>query len=438
MDDVQPQPARPLRVLVLDGQYCHALAAVRSLGRGGAEVTVASHKPRAQGFASRWARHRIVSPAPTTEPGPYAEWLLETLRRGRYDATACFEEATADILSRHRETVQKWTGCPLPPREIFLAASRKDRIARLASQLGVAVPATHEIERLEDVAALTGTLRFPVIAKGVASSGSQQVELVRRPDDLLPTVRRLAALRRDPALPLPIVQEYIDGVGYGLTALARRGEAVAVFMHRRQGEHDVARGVRLAHGATGAVSVDEPELRRAGLTILQALCWDGIAMVEFRRSHHDGRFYLMELNPRFVGSLELAIAAGVDLPWLYAQLAAGRPVVGPNRYRVGLRYRWLVSKNIAKLFENPFEYSWAALSALRPDTRTDLVWSDPGPHWSQLRNALWFAREYVRGSLHGRRSPVDPPSLPAGAVASETPAAPPGPRVEEAAPRARA
>jgi predicted ATP-grasp superfamily ATP-dependent carboligase len=348
------------------------------------------------GFASRYATHRLLCPSPVLEPQAYTDWLLETLRRCRYEATLCFEEATADLLSRHRDRVQKLTGCPIPPREIFLAAARKDRVARLAAQVGVPVPTTHELERLADAPALAEKLEYPVVVKGVHSSGSQQVELVRDRSQFVATVERLAALRTDPALPLPIVQDFIAGEGYGLTALVRRGEPIAVFMHRRLGEHDVSRGVRFAHGATGAQSVDEAELRQAGLTLLHALCWDGIAMVEFRRHRRDGRFYLMEINPRFVGSLELAIAAGIDFPWLYAQLAAGRPVLGPNRYRVGLRYRWLLSKNVAEVFENPFGSLVGALSVLRPDTRCDLSLRDPRPHVSQLRNALWLAKQHLR------------------------------------------
>ena len=418
--NLPPSPPPSLRVLVLDAQYCHALAAVRSLGRSGAVVTVASHKARAMGFASRYATARFQCPSPNVERQAYTEWLLDTLRRHRFDATLAFEEATADILSQNREAVQRLTGCPMPAREVFLAASRKDRIARLANQLGVPVPTTHELERVEDAAALAGQIPFPVIVKGVHSSGSQQVELVRDPARLVETVERVAALRRDPSMPLPIVQQYVEGSGYGLTALVRRGQPVAVFMHRRLGEHDVAQGVRFAHGATGAESVDEPELRSSGAAILQALCWDGIAMVEFKRSRRDGRFYLIEVNPRFVGSLELAIAAGVDLPWLFAQMAAGRPIIGPNRYRVGLRYRWLLSKNVAVVFENPVGYALGALSALLPGTRTDLSWRDPRPHWSQIRNAAWWVRDYL-GARHRGHGGARQPARSASASESAAP-----------------
>jgi predicted ATP-grasp superfamily ATP-dependent carboligase len=385
-----------LRVLVLDGQHGHALAAIRSLGRRGAFVAVASHRRQAMGFASRFCSAALHTPAPGLESAAYVDWLLETLRHGRYDATLCFAAHTADLVNQHRDRVQKLTGCPMPARDIFLAADRKDRVTRLGRQIGVPVPFTYELERIEDAAGIARAMDFPVVVKGVRGSRGQQVEIVRKPAELMDAVRRVAALRRDVNEPLPIVQEYIEGRGYGLTALVRRGEPIAVFMHKLLAEHDVRRGTRWAHGAVGAQSVEEPELRHSGLAVLQALCWDGIAMVEFRRSSRDGRFYLMEVNPRFAGSLDLAIAAGIDFPWLYSQWGAGRPILGPNRYRVGLRYRWILSKSMAPARENPVRFAFGTAAALLPGTRTDLTWRDLGPHWQQLRNVAAWARDSRR------------------------------------------
>ena len=144
-------------------------------------------------------------------------------------------------------------------------------------------------------------------------------------------------------------------------------------------------------------------------------------MVEFRRSARDGRFYLMEVNPRFVGSLDLAVAAGVDLAWLYVQLAAGRPIVGPNRYRVGLKYRWLLSKNVAGVFENPIGWTLGALSLLRPDTRCDISLRDPGPHWSHLRDAAWWMRTHFFSRRPSTHDSVPAPAKAPSAAAAEVP-----------------
>ena len=54
-------------------------------------------------------------------------------------------------------------------------------------------------------------------------------------------------------------------------------------------------------------------LRRAGLAILRALKWHGVAMVEFLR-RPDGALVFMEVNGRFWNSLPLAVYAGRRFP----------------------------------------------------------------------------------------------------------------------------
>jgi len=51
----------------------------------------------------------------------------------------------------------------------------------------------------------------------------------------------------------------------------------------------------------------------------------------------------MEVNGRFWGSLQLAVDAGVDFPFLACELAQGRRASGPSPYRIGIRSRWRLS-----------------------------------------------------------------------------------------------
>lgn len=64
-------------------------------------------------------------------------------------------------------------------------------------------------------------------------------------------------------------------------------------------------------------------------------------MVEFRIAP-DGTPYLMEVNGRFWGSLQLAIDCGIDFPWLLYELTQDLPVTQPQSYAVGRRLRWLL------------------------------------------------------------------------------------------------
>ena len=52
--------------------------------------------------------------------------------------------------------------------------------------------------------------------------------------------------------------------------------------------------------------------------------------------------YLIEANPRFWGSLQLAIDAGVDFPYLLYQVAMGAVPDPLTNFRIGVKSRWLL------------------------------------------------------------------------------------------------
>jgi len=109
----------------------------------------------------------------------------------------------------------------------------------------------------------------------------------------------------------PIVQEYIDGPEYGFFALYNKGKLKAKFQHRRTLSFSYQGGVSACRQAVRIKALDE-----LGTKILGSLNWHGPAMVECKFDQKEKKFKLIEINPRFWGSLPLAIQAGVDFPYL--------------------------------------------------------------------------------------------------------------------------
>ena len=71
-------------------------------------------------------------------------------------------------------------------------------------------------------------------------------------------------------------------------------------------------------------------------------------MVEWKVDLRDGRPKLMEINPRFWGSLELAVRSGVNFPSLYADADRGCIMMRPDTYRTDVRCRWLIPGDILR------------------------------------------------------------------------------------------
>jgi predicted ATP-grasp superfamily ATP-dependent carboligase len=83
------------------------------------------------------------------------------------------------------------------------------------------------------------------------------------------------------------------------------------------------------------------EVVDAALRLLAAFEYRGLSQVEFKRDPRDGRFKLMEINPRLWQWHGLAAACGVDLPRLaYADLTGERV---PEARMDGHGKRWAIT-----------------------------------------------------------------------------------------------
>lgn len=71
------------------------------------------------------------------------------------------------------------------------------------------------------------------------------------------------------------------------------------------------------------VTVDAPEVAELSRRLLRAFNYRGFVGVEFKFDARDHTFRVMETNPRTVSGNQLAISAGVDLPWIGYQYLTG-------------------------------------------------------------------------------------------------------------------
>jgi predicted ATP-grasp superfamily ATP-dependent carboligase len=176
-----------------------------------------------------------------------------------------------------------------------------------------------------------------------------------------------------------MLQEYVPGEAYGFFALFNQGKVRATFMHRRIREYPVTGGP-----STTAESVYDPELKALGLRLLEALNWHGVAMVEFKKDSRDGGFTLLEINPKFWGSLGLAIASGVDFPYLAARMAVEGDVEPVSDYRVGVRFRWPLPDDVLHVLANPRAAAAFLRDSFDRNVRSDLSLSDARPNLFQV------------------------------------------------------
>jgi predicted ATP-grasp superfamily ATP-dependent carboligase len=248
-------------------------------------------------------------------------------------------EISMSAVLKHREEFKNFH-LPFPEFSTFDALTDKWNLMRLAQRLNITIPQTHYIADARSLQRVYPNLKFPVVLKPYRSkmwtNGRCTAASVRYAESVRELERTVAQYEYFGSNPF-LLQEYISGQAHGIFALYNQGKLVASFAHRRLRENPPSGGVSVL-----CESVEKnPKAWRMAKTLLDHMAWHGVAMVEFKISS-DGTPYLMEVNGRFWGSLQLATDAGVDFPWLLYQMATGRAVDPVNGYATGVRSRWLL------------------------------------------------------------------------------------------------
>lgn len=271
----------------------------------------------------------------------------------------------------------------------------KGKLMRLAAELGVQFPRTVFVDEPCSFD-LASVREFPVVLKPRLSKIdlgntwiSTSVAVARNESELADFLHSRPEFR-DHAF---MLQEFVPGTGAGVFALYDNGREVATFAHKRLREKPPSGGVSVLSES----AVPSPLALQMSRKLLGAVGWHGVAMVEMRVTP-DGQPYLMEVNTRLWGSLQLAIDAGVDFPWLLYQVSTGQPVAESQPFTAGKRLRWWLG-DLDSLYLYLRDLRIPLLAKLRriaafltPDlgrTRHEVFrWNDPAPAWHELK--VWI------------------------------------------------
>jgi biotin carboxylase len=248
------------------------------------------------------------TPSPFENPGHYAQAVGDIARKQGVKLIMPAHEDFA-VLDQFRDAL---------PRDVTIAAPKgsdrcnvldKWKLIERAAVAGVRVPETHAPESIEEADQLFARACTPVIIKPRRGNGGKGVILIRDAREGAFKYRDL--VRRFGLEPpsLPLVQQYIPGALFGSCFIAIDGEVRACFIERY---------LRCKQAGFGTSVFREPafsaEILHATRRLCRELKWTGIAHLDFVADGTGSKAYLLEMNPRFWGALDLAVKNGFDFP----------------------------------------------------------------------------------------------------------------------------
>jgi predicted ATP-grasp superfamily ATP-dependent carboligase len=352
---------RKVKIIVTDADTRLALYVIRSLGRRGYYITALNNKKDSGtvlGFFSKYTKNKasLIGNNKTEK----LKELIELCKD--HDIIIPISTRSISFINKHKNLLKKHIKFLIPDSAPFKIASDKYLTKKIALKNKIFTPKIYEISKNE-LNKKIKDINFPVVIK----FKDEKRNIYWRPQDRYVIVYNkkefIKKFNEFNKIGKILVEEYISGQGYGFSALFdEKSELKAFFCHKRLREYPVTGGP-----STFCQSIKDKKLVKLGEKILKDLNWKGVAMVEFKLDNKDNKFKLLEINPRFWGSLPLAIVSGVDFPNLIVDSILNKKYKIQN-YKSGVKLKFIIfdilsvkdiflkTKNFKFLFYYLFEF----------------------------------------------------------------------------------
>lgn len=374
---------------------------------------VVSSDPKDITFNSRYCQHKEVVANPLKESDKTVQDLVKLGERFSEKPVLFYGDDTMLLLiSRNRKLLAKYYRFLLPEPDVVEGLVDKIQFARLSDSLGFTVPRTIVSNQIKNIGDVMKYLSPPGILKPkthiewfrsntIMENGGKPRKALKFNDlDEFKYLYNSIKKFTDEF----VIQEYIEGGAdniYSFHAyLNAHLEPLAYYVGRKIRTYPKESGV-----STYIELVEEPEVVRLGLDILKKLNFVGIVKIDFKRDIRRGRFYLLEINPRFNLWNYLGAVCGINLPLIVFFNLLGQNSIHYEDYRTDVR--WLSFGSDLRTFlrdyrkEDNLSIGGWLLSFKGKKIYDIFSWRDPYPliiSFSHYLKALF--RRIVKKILH--------------------------------------
>lgn len=399
-----PVPASELPAAVVLTVSPTGLAVARSLAPRGVAVYGVDSERREIGHFSRWFRRDPRFAYLPHGPELLRELLAFGAAQPRKPVLFIAGDPYMDWVAENHEALREHFVLP--------ESMRPEGVARLVNkrscyehflELGIEMPKTFFPTNAAEAAEAAREIRYPAIVKPEVAHlvrkqlGGQKLVEVNDADALVRWWQQLHDWGTD-----SVLQEVIVGpeanIFVGALYVDADLEVRSLFTACKTRQYPPWFG----SGSYMEASWN-PEIAELSTALVKKAAYRGVCGTEYKYDPRDGRWKLIELNPRPTLWYSLARAAGVDVPWdAYCDLI-GRP--NPiHRDCQDDRVRWqLLVRDVVSAwhFKKSGELSWPDFlrTVIDPRSKDYAVLSlrDPGTALGYPVNTLWKYLAFVRG-----------------------------------------
>lgn len=258
----------------------------------------------AQGFYSYNVKKSFV--VPRAKSDKYIDRLLSISKEEKIDMIIPCSDDEVHIISKNKNSFDEiGVRTSVPEYNILKIAYDKRQTIEFARENDILHPRTFFVENIEEI---PRDIAFPLVIKPRSAQFAKGIHYVDTFEEL---EERFNEVKKD--FGIPLIQEYIpgeEGSVYTLGSLFNQGECVCKIVQRKLKENPPTGGA-----ATVGITEENKEVEKIGINLLEKMNWHGLAAVELKKHKRNGKYYLMEINPRYWGYGYLSTYAGLNFPY---------------------------------------------------------------------------------------------------------------------------
>ena len=363
--------------IVIEG-HVQGLSNTRSLGELGIPVYVVDTVHCLAQHSKYCKKYFKCPPFNTSE---FIDFLLSLAKKERLEGWLLIgsNDHIVENLSLNQDRLQPYYKMLVPNKSKLYDIINKKTLLMVAKNCGTSIPDTCYPENLDEAK----RFRYPLLVKGNLGLSFYKATHKKaiQVDDYPSLQRVINQLHNTINFNDVMIQELIPSSSnnrvVSFTCFAENGNIKTFWMGQKLREHPVRYGT-----ATFAQSVYIDDILNEAAPLVKALDYTGVCEIEFMLDNRDGKYKLIEINPRTWLWVGLAKACGIDYAKMVYRYVNGLSQEYPQQYEIGTKWiNWITdvffsSKAIHKKVFSFNEY----LSSLSGRKITAIWnWKDPWP-----------------------------------------------------------
>lgn len=380
-----------MSVIVTNASGAKALIVTRSLGRNEIDVITTDCERFSAAFFSKYSKRHFLCPSPLKNPLEFINVLEKYVKNKRINVLMPINSIETLLISKYKSRFEPYINVPFADYTKMMQLHNKEQLMNIATELDLPIPKTHTIKNVNEIQNIAETIEYPVVIKLRDATSSKGIQYAYSKDEFVYNYKHLIQKYNLNCSSYPLIQEYIPGNGYGVSVLFNQGELRALFTHKRLREYPITGGP-----STLRVSVRQPEMEKIAIELLEYMNWHGLAMVEFKLDERTNKPVLIEVNPRFWGSINQAIVSGVDFPYLLYKIATEGDIKPFFNYKIGVKTRFLM--NDLRVLLSPLKHPHNRIQILK-DILTFGELSDDIITYRDILPSIFFVHKNVKSLI---------------------------------------